>query len=61
MLEKDKKSTKSVPLAAGGAKAIASLKKEQKVKDDDGNWISMDEMLKRSKEGGAGKGGRGGK
>jgi hypothetical protein len=58
-IERVKKSTKSIPLAAGGAKAIAAEKKASKVQDEDGNWITMDQFLAKSKEGGAGKGGRG--
>ena len=46
-------------MAAGGAKAIAAEKKASKVQDEDGNWITMDQFLAKSKEGGAGKGGRG--
>ena len=46
-------------MAAGGAKAIAAEKKASKVQDEDGNWITMDQFLDKSKEGGAGKGGRG--
>ena len=59
-VEREKKSQKSVPKVAGGAKVIAAEKKATRVIDQDtGLEISMDEFLAKSKEGGAGKGGRG--
>ena len=57
--EKAKKTAKSVPKVALGAKGIQAEKKTMKVIDDDGKEITMEEMLERSKEKGAGKGGRG--
>ena len=65
LLEKKKQttksstSTKSVPTWIGSSKDIAAAKKNQKMIDDDGNEITIGEMMEKSKEGGAGKGGRG--
>lgn len=61
MLEKkkdvrDTKAVKAVPKVVVSAKFIMADKKNLKVVDQDGQEISMDELQKRSKEGGAGKG-----
>lgn len=56
---KSSKSTKSVPIWIGSSKDIAASKKDMKMVDDQGNEITMGEMMEKSKEGGAGKGGRG--
>ena len=62
MLEKKRHAkvdvVKSVPKVARSAKYLAQLKKEAKVIDPyTGELVTMDEMMARSKEGGAGKGG----
>ena len=61
MLEKKQdarvsKAQKAVPKVVVSAKFIMADKKNLTVIDQDGNEISMDEMQKRSKEAGAGKG-----
>lgn len=61
MLEKKKdvrtdRAVKAVPKVVVSAKFIMADKKNLTVLDQDGQEISMDELQKRSKEGGAGKG-----
>lgn len=63
MLEKQRetrvsRAQKAVPKVVVSAKYIMADKKTLKVIDDDGKEITMDELQKRSKDGGAGKGGR---
>ena len=53
------KITKSVPTFNQSSKEIAQMKKSTIMKDTFGNELTMAEMMERSKEGGAGKGGRG--
>ena len=52
------KKEKSVPKYVLSGKHIAQEKKNLKVKDEDGNMISMEEALAKSKKGEKGKGKR---
>jgi len=56
--KRESKAVKSLPKVASSAKDIAAEKKNLRF-NIDGEEITMEEMLLRSKEGGAGKGGRG--
>ena len=57
-VEREKKAVKSLPKVAASGKQIAQEKKEAKVTDEDGNVITMEEMLAKSKQGERGKGGQ---
>ena len=60
MLEKTKREKviveKNVPKVVRSSKYITALKKDAKMIDEDGNEITLEEAMQRSKEGGAGKG-----
>lgn len=64
MLEKkrEKKAStavKSVPMYIQSSKEIAANKKNVVVRDEFGEEVTLSTLMERSKEGGAGKGGRG--
>ena len=49
--KKEKKTVKNLPMVAASGKTIAAEKKNAKIMDEDGNLVSMEEMLARSKKG----------